>query len=102
MSIKEVIYYQVVCDAPDCGFATSDLGHEFSAWSDQDGALADWDCSDRQATAEGKHFCDDHRIPVCADCDKTEGLTQDADEEWWCPEHLETQPEHEAPAGVVA
>ena len=104
MSIKEVTYYFIQCDAPDCTFKTGDNNSDYSAWSDIDGALTDWNCADLQSTAEGKHYCDTHRVNECGDCDRTEGLVNDADDDsgdWWCPEHLETAPEYEAPAGVV-
>lgn len=90
MSVKEVTYYEIRCDGNECTFGTSDIGSDYSAWSDASGAEADWDSSDMQTTPEGKHYCDKHRVPMCADCDKTEGLTNDEPDnlgDWWCTEH---------------
>lgn len=103
MSIREVTYYFIQCDHPDCTYKTGDTNSDYSAWSDRDGAETDWEYADLQSTADGKHYCDAHRKPECADCDRTEGLIHDAEEsgEWWCPEHRETAPEYEAPSGVV-
>jgi hypothetical protein len=102
MSIKQVPYYQVECDEPGCDYSTFDTSSDYSAFGDQDGAQDDWGYGDHQSTEDGKHYCDSHRRPECADCGKTDGLINDeASGEHWCAEHLETTPEHEAPAGVV-
>lgn len=105
MSVKEATYYFVQCDGPDCNFATEDMGGDHSAWAEADGAVEEWECSDYQSTADGKHYCDQHRLPQCADCDRTDGLVNDDPDgesgDWWCPEHLETAPEYEAPPGVI-
>lgn len=105
MTVKEATYYYVQCDGPGCEFKTGDTGSDYSAWGDSGAAADDWECSDLQSTAEGKHYCDAHRLPMCADCGRTEGLVNDDPDgksgDWWCAEHLETAPEYEAPPGVV-
>ena len=57
MSIREVTYCQVVCDK--CGLTTSDLGWDYSAWSDPDDALIEWDGSGGINRDDGKNYCRD-------------------------------------------
>jgi hypothetical protein len=95
--------YKVVCDGPNCKYATIDVS-EYECWTEAGHAEDEWREAGLQVTEDGKHYCDHHRLPECADCDRTDNLVNDEPGDtgdWWCPEHLETAPEHEAPAGVV-
>ena len=40
MSVREVTYYEVVCDG--CGRSTGDIDEMFTAWSDRDAATEQW------------------------------------------------------------
>lgn len=65
--IREVVYYQVVCDYPDCDHTTETHDSEHSAYSDPDGAetiaeASEWMC-------EGlKHYCPCHYVAECEEC----------------------------------
>lgn len=67
MSVKEVTYYQIVCDEPGCTFKTGDGGEDFSAWSDANAALEDWSYDHwRQSIevdGELRHYCEEHVKP---------------------------------------
>ena len=87
MSIKEVTYYQIECDEPNCERCTGD--GEFSAWGDAGAALDDWRDGDGVFTEDGRTFCEEHRPPVCVDCDATVDLTEDVPGgELFCPNHI--------------
>jgi len=112
MTVYEVTCYAIRCDERGCDETTETINPEYSGWVDEESAVLDWTgggevgCwEDNQITAEGKHYCSKHIKPECADgCGRAEGLINDADDEsgdWWCPEHLETFPEYEAPGVVV-
>lgn len=59
MSVESAPYYWLVCDHPDCGEKSTE-GGEYTAWSDQDGAMEDAFNSDWTITSDGKHYCDEH------------------------------------------
>lgn len=103
MSVREVTMFKVVCDWPGCKFETGSFSN-CAGWGDAGYAEEEWRDSENQVTPDGKHYCDEHRIPECADCDRTDNLVNDEPDDtgdWWCPDHLETAPEYDAPPGVV-
>lgn len=85
MSIREVTMYKVVCDAAGCKVETNDHS-DFAAWSEPDGAAADWNDADQQTTDDGKHFCDEHRVPTCCGCDSAIVVVNDdpPNGDWYC------------------
>lgn len=83
MSVREVTYYQVACDHPDCDVTTGSLGGDFSAWSEPGHALDEWINSDCQSLDDGRTFCDQHRVPMCERCD--EPLPSDSADRDVCP-----------------
>jgi hypothetical protein len=86
MSIREVTMYQIACDEPECKFDTTDCGDGYWAWSDTEGALAEWEDWDGQDTEDGKHYCPKHRRAQCCGCDTTENLTRpEPGGDWFCP-----------------
>lgn len=96
--IREMTGYQVVCDGPDCKYNTGDLG-EYAFWGDRSYAEEDWTDGDMQLTSDGKHFCDEHRVNECSDCDRTDNLVNDDPDgesgDWWCRDHVEVDSEGE-------
>lgn len=71
MSAREVTYYEVVCDEPGCGRTTGDLGSDYTAWSDREGALDEWINSDGVVMVDGRTFCYDHVAGrICDHCDE--------------------------------
>ena len=89
MSVREVTYYQVVCDHPGCTVATGDDGGPHSAWSSRDDAVWDWTCGDHQ-TVDDRHYCEAHRVPECCECDATDSLVEHDDGDHYCPTHILT------------
>lgn len=90
MSVREVAYYEVACDHEGCGVTTGDKG-DYSAWSDRDGAVEDWEGSEGWVSKDGaRAFCEEHRPPSCAECGETEGLIekQGTGGDLWCAEHV--------------
>jgi hypothetical protein len=61
MSVREVIFYEVACDAPDCTVTTADLGGEYAAWKTDDAAIDEWEDGDGVVTEHGKAYCPKHR-----------------------------------------
>lgn len=58
MTIEHVTMYRVVCDEPDCGISTPDLG-DFTAWDEDRAAVDQWEDVEGLAVG-GKHFCPFH------------------------------------------
>lgn len=83
VTIRAQTYYDVICDEPGCGRASIDLGGDYSAWSDAGSAEEDWENGDGQTakTIDGivQHFCEKHRKPTCANCDRADDLRPDLD-----------------------
>ncbi len=72
MSVKAVTYYTVVCDWPGCG-ADSNEGSDYTAWSDQDGALVVVDERDWWPDKDGeRHYCTEHPMQRDVDVDEYE------------------------------
>lgn len=67
MSVREVTYYQVVCDEPGCEFNTEDFCDEYSAWSDSGTAIDDWVNADLYHGDDGRDLCPAH-APKCPGC----------------------------------
>lgn len=69
MSVREVTFFEVVCDADGCGTKTGDLGGDFSAWADHSQALSDWESYNGGYDPEtGKTYCPDH-VEKCPECE---------------------------------
>jgi hypothetical protein len=89
VSIQKVTMYRVVCDAAGCDVKTGDLG-DYSAWGEEQHAVDEWDACDQQVTDDGKHFCDNHRVPTCCECGGSRGVANndpDDDGDWFCARH---------------
>lgn len=87
MTIREVTFYQVQCDQSGCTETTETLGGDYSAWGNTSGAEDDWVNAEGQATEDGKHFCEQHRVPECCDCGSTAVVVNDAPDgsgDWYC------------------
>lgn len=68
MSVKPVTYYDVACDEPDCKVDTGYDG-EYTAWSDEAGALEDWTNQDGIILDDGRTFCEKHGDQyLCREC----------------------------------
>ncbi len=87
MSIREVTYYQVVCDEPGCVVTTETVSDEYSAWSDSGQAVDHWVNVGLYHGEDGRDLCDLHS-PKCPGCglptqaDPTESSHEDD-----CPTH---------------
>ncbi|WP_127572744.1 hypothetical protein [Georgenia faecalis] len=86
MSVRPVTYFEVACDHDGCTTTTSDLGGDYSAWSEASCAREDWEESEGVITADGTAFCAEHRPPDCAGCEAVDNLTIGADGNLWCPD----------------
>lgn len=86
--IKTVEMYAIVCDYPDCDFETSDLGGDFSAWSDIGAAHDEWinsDCISVEINGEDLYFCAEHRMDLCTICDSPDAW-EHSDGDIYCDE----------------
>lgn len=72
MSIREVTYYEVVCDFEGCGTKTGDMGGDFSAFSDHGWALDDWINGDGYFH-DGVTLCAEHAPMDCDECEAPPG-----------------------------
>lgn len=63
MSVREVTYYQGVCDWPGCDATTENLGHDYSAWGDPGACRDDMRDGDWHESEDGtKQWCDKHPV----------------------------------------
>lgn len=86
MSFVEVKMFKIVCDHEGCEFDTFDCNGEFSAWGDHGQVLDDWVNGFLQViTIDGQeyHYCDEHRVPQCSECDEP-GQPLDVHDEGFC------------------
>lgn len=58
MSVKSAPYYWLECDHEGCGLKST-YGGEYTAWSDESGAIEDATGSG-WLIIDGKHYCDQH------------------------------------------
>jgi hypothetical protein len=59
VSVKSAPYYWLECDHEGCGNKSTE-GGEFTAWSDEDGAVQEAYDSEWFVSDDGKHYCDGH------------------------------------------
>lgn len=59
MSTKSAPYYWLECDHEGCGVKSTENG-EFTAWSDESGAVEEATGSDWLVTDDGEHYCSKH------------------------------------------
>ena len=90
MSIKEVTYFTVECDAGNCGKTLGDLGGDYSAWADEWMAVEEWTNHDGLVLTEdvdGKALCPDHAKDYlwCDQCGDKRTTDRDADDSPICP-----------------
>lgn len=71
MSIESKPYFWIKCDREGCEATTEDMGSDFAAWSDAGQAEDEWgeyaQCI--EIDGEVRHYCDEHRVPQCSECD---------------------------------
>lgn len=73
MSVKEVTYYVVECDARGCDQRAD--GGEYTAWDCPEGATNEAECLDWAVVkSKGEHYCPDHLDRACIECGETEGI----------------------------
>ena len=72
MSIREITYYQVVCDWPDCGTTAHD-GTDYGAHESADSADEEVDNADWWRGREPEtHYCDRHPATWASDHEEGE------------------------------
>lgn len=73
MTLREVAYYEVVCD--DCEVKTGDLG-DYSAWSDHGHALDEWRNHEGWVGDDGETLCWKHapRCHICSEVQEPDGF----------------------------
>jgi len=89
MTLRPVTYFEVACDHEGCEVKTGDLA-DYSGWLGASHAVEDWEDSGGQTVGD-RHYCPDHRVPECCECDATDGLVEGhVDGDMYCPTHILT------------
>lgn len=88
MSVKEVTFYRVECDAEGCTVSTEDMG-DYAAWADPGAALDEWGREgEARSFDDGRTLCREHAQPyVCVGCEaeSTVPLEVVEDDDRLCP-----------------
>lgn len=83
MTIQSKPFYWLTCDAPGCEAKSTDES-EYAAWADH--GYAESEAEDSGWTfAGGMHYCQDHVIPICDECDEHDNvILESVPDEWVC------------------
>lgn len=91
MTMRELTYYQVMCDEPGCRFVG---GGAYSAWAEAEYAEDEWRDNDGQILASDpahfRYYCEEHWRPVCAKCGVAAAALEldEPEGDPYCPRHL--------------